>query len=98
MSYKSALVLALTLFTWTVYGADVRVHEGYSFRNGKVVMMRDGKESVVGAEVTLRNGARLTPDGFIIFKEGRRERLPETRWIGFDGECIPGDAAGAVDD
>ncbi|HLX65182.1 MAG TPA: DUF6799 domain-containing protein [Planctomycetota bacterium] len=86
------LALNFALLSLTMYAAEGTQKDGYSFKGGKVVMVKDGKESPVTAEVTLRNGSRLTTDGFVILKDGKRERFQENRWIDMDGEYIVADA------
>jgi len=84
------LVMTVLGFCGSLAAADH--HDGYVFRGGKVLMFKEGRETPVTAEVTLRNGARILPDGFIVYKDGRRERWVEERWISFDGEFIVADA------
>jgi len=86
------LVMTVIGFCGSLAAADHGHRDGYVFRGGKVLMFKEGRESAVTAEVTLHNGARILPDGFIVYKDGRRERFVEDRWIGFDGEFIVADA------
>jgi hypothetical protein len=94
---KLLLAMSFVTLTWTMSAADGAHHkDGYTFRNGKVVLFKEGRETPVTAEVTFRNGSRLLPDGFIVFKDGRRERFVEDRWIDLDGEYVVVDAG--IDD
>lgn len=88
------LAMCFTVLSWTTVAAEGAHKEGYSFKNGKVVMMKEGKETVVTAEVTLHSGARLLPEGIIVTKEGKRERFPEGRWLTLEGEFVVVDAGG----
>lgn len=87
--------ICTALLCSTLFAAEghARVsREGYTFRNGKVMMLKEGKETAVTTEVTLHNGARLLPDGVVIFKDGRRERFPEARLLTLEGEFVAFDA------
>jgi hypothetical protein len=88
MRNSASLLVALSfaVLTSAAFSAEGAHKDGYSFRNGKVVMMRGGHESFVTAEVTLGNGSRLSPDGFIISREGKRERFQDDRWITLEGD------------
>ena len=88
MSIKGNWLAALSLavLSWSLVAADGAHKDGYSLKNGKVVMSKGGNEVAVTAEVTLHNGSRLTPDGFIIDRAGKRERFQESRWITLDGD------------
>jgi len=71
--------------------------DGYAFRGGKVVMMKDGHETAVTGEVRLNNGFRLLPDGFIVDREGRRERFRDNQLLTVEGDWVAYDAAPGVD-
>lgn len=78
-------------------GVNAGVHtgghrDGYRYHGGSVVQFRGGVEVPVTSEVTLTNGARILPDGYIVYRDGRRERFVEDRWIGTDGEWVAVDA------
>src|ERR1017187_8161870 len=79
------LVLGVAVLSLSMAAAESH-KDGYSFKNGKVVMLKGGQESVVTAEVSFNNGSRLLPDGFIVYRDGRRERFEESRWFTMDGD------------
>ncbi len=84
-----ALVVSLMGVGGMAFGAEGAHHrDGYSMKNGKVVVTRDGKETEVTAEVSLGNGSRLLPDGVIITRDGRRDRFVEGKWLTFDGDFV----------
>ena len=41
------LMSSIAVLSWTMSAAEAGHKDGYSFKNGKVVMMKDGKESLV---------------------------------------------------
>ncbi|HLX61965.1 MAG TPA: DUF6799 domain-containing protein [Planctomycetota bacterium] len=82
------LALSFAVLSLTLAAAEGTHKDGYTSKGGKVVMLKDGRESPVTAEVTFGNGSRLTADGFIILKDGKRERFQDDRWIDMDGEYI----------
>jgi len=90
------VVLLLISLSGALCAAETH-REGYSFKNGKVVSVRDGKEEVVTAEVSLHNGARLLPDGNVVFRDGRRQRFLENQFLTFDGDFVALDATPDID-
>lgn len=98
ISWLAALGVAVVSFSVAAVEVDVRAHkDGYSSKGGKVTLWTGGRESAVTSEVTFHNGSRLLPDGFIVFRDGRRERFDESRWLNVEGEYIVVDA-GTTDD
>ncbi len=86
--------LGTLLTTGALYGYDIaNRHSGIvmndepnqycaKMRDGKMVVIFEGKE--IGADVFLKNGTTIKPDGTIITKDGVRSSLKE-------GECIDAD-------
>ncbi|HLX63013.1 MAG TPA: DUF6799 domain-containing protein [Planctomycetota bacterium] len=83
----SLVALCLALLSWGTLAAEGH-REGYAFRNGKVVLMKGGNETVVTTEVKLNNGVRILPEGFIVTREGVRERFPADRWLSLEGDFV----------
>ncbi len=86
------MVLSFAVLSSSIFAAEGAHKDGYTVRGGKVLMMKDGRETPVTAEVTFGNGSRLGLDGFIITREGRRERFQDDRWISLDGDYVVVDA------
>lgn len=55
-------------------------------RDGKLVVMFQG--NILAADVFLKNGTTVKPDGTIITKDGVRTNLKEGECIGADGKII----------
>jgi len=96
-SLKLFVVMCFVGMCWTMNAAEGHHRDGYRFRDGKVVLFSGGKESFVTAEVRLKNGARLLPDGFIVFTDGRRERFRDDRWLSLEGEYVVVEETPVVD-
>lgn len=60
--------------------------EAYMMKDGKLMLMKDGKESAVTQDVALSNGTTISTDGKVAWKDGKTETLKEDEWLGMDGK------------
>lgn len=60
--------------------------EAYMIKDGKLMLMKDGKESAVAQNVTLTNGTIISTDGKVTWKDGKSETLKSNQWIGMNGK------------
>jgi len=63
-----------------------KIHEMYFLKDGKLMMDKNGTKSDVSQDVTLSNGATITTDGKITWKDGKTETLKEDQWVGMNGK------------
>ena len=54
-------------------------------KDGKMMMMKDGKEMAMDNDVTLENGSRVTKDGSLISKDGKKSMLKNNDCIDMKG-------------
>lgn len=69
-------------------GSIVPVFDHVVMRAGQPRIMRDGNLSALSSAVTLADGTRITPDGFVE-KQGRRLRLLDGQIFRLDGTKVP---------
>jgi len=63
-----------------------KTHEMYVFKDGKLMMSKNGKESEVTQDVTLSNGTTIATDGKITWKDGKSEMLKNDEWVSMNGK------------
>jgi hypothetical protein len=68
---KILLIAALTVSTGFVM-AQTKSMDGYMMKDGKVMMMKDGKTSQVDADVALSDGTKIMKDGSVMKKDGSK--------------------------
>ena len=60
--------------------------DGYYFKDGKVVLVRNGKTTPLDREVTLTNGTKITDDGYYTEKGGTKMKFKEGEHIDLSGK------------
>ncbi|HET7116387.1 MAG TPA: DUF6799 domain-containing protein [Hanamia sp.] len=60
--------------------------EAYMLKDGKLMLMKDGKESAVTQDVKLSDGTTISTDGKVTWKDGKTETLKTDEWIGMNGK------------
>ena len=68
---KILLIAALTLCTGLAM-AQTKSMDGYMMKDGKVMMMKEGKTTQVEADVTLSDGTKIMKDGNVMKKDGTK--------------------------
>jgi hypothetical protein len=56
--------------------------------DGKVMMMKGGKSLPLDKELSLSNGAKVTPDGSVTMKDGKKMMMKEGEIMNMDGEMV----------
>lgn len=62
-------------------------------KDGKVMMIKEGKSMPLDKELPLSNGAKVTPDGTVMMKDGTKTMMKEGDMMGLDGEMVKHDMA-----
>lgn len=60
--------------------------EAYMIKDGKLMLMKDGKESAVTQDVKLSDGTTISTEGKVTWKDGKNEELKADEWIGMNGK------------
>lgn len=80
-----AIVFAGTTILSTTASAQVKMKQKqevcYLMKKGKMVEVKDGKETPLKSEVTLKNGTVVMPNGHCKMKDGKSRMMK-------DGECM----------
>lgn len=63
----------------------IQNHEGVVFKNGKLLMMKDGQTTQLTTDLTLDNGTVVMTNGSVKTKDGTTTTLKEGDYIGMDG-------------
>ena len=58
-------------------------------QNGRMVTRKDGQSIPLEKELMLTNGTKLQPDGTLVLKNGKQEKLREGEAVGMDGTITP---------
>ena len=61
------------------------------FKGGKVLISKNGTWSELTAAVTTTNGRKVSPDGEVISKSGKKKKLEEGMMIDKDGQLMDKD-------
>jgi hypothetical protein len=70
-------------------GSIMPIIDHIAMKEGKVLLIKDGKASVVSQTYTLGDGCQVQPDGFLVDKSGRRFKLLDGQLLKLDGAYLP---------
>jgi hypothetical protein len=88
-------ILSLS-FVSTGFTADDKamMKDHIMMKDGKVMMIKEGKSMPLDKELTLGNGAKVTADGAVTMKDGTKTMMKEGDMLSMDGEMVKHDAKG----
>lgn len=91
-----AVVILTLSFISTGFSADdkVMMKDHIMMKDGKVMMIKEGKSMPLDKELTLGNGAKVTADGNVTMKDGTKMMMQEGHMMSMDGEMVKHDAKG----
>ena len=92
---KNLAVTILSLsFVSIGFAADDKVMEKdhIMMKDGKVMMIMEGKSMPADKELTLSNGAKVSVDGTVTMKDGTKMMMKEGDMMSMAGEMIKHDA------
>lgn len=75
-----------TAATYTAEPAKCDNKNCCMMKDGKMVSMKEGKESPMTADVKLSNGSVVTPDGTLIMKDGTKRKLKNNECLDNHGK------------
>jgi len=89
------LAAAILSLAFVSMGFTAEDHKGMAdhimFKDGKVTMVMGGKSMAADKEITLTNGAKVTPDGTVTMKDGQKMKMKEGEMMGMDGQIMKHD-------
>jgi len=92
---KILAVAILTLsFVSTGFSADDKgmMKDHIMMKDGKVMMIWEGKSMPLEKELTLGNGTKVTVDGTVMMKDGTKTMMKEGDMMSMDGEMFKHDS------
>jgi hypothetical protein len=91
---KILAVIILTLsFVSTAFTDDKDMAKDHiMMKDGKVMMIKEGKSMPMDKELTLTNGSKVTVDGTVTMKDGTTMMMKEGDMMSMDGEMVKHDA------
>ena len=76
----------------TITGTDgsiTPVFDHVTLKNGRTLVVKDGEGAVANREIILDDGSKVTPDGTLTTKGGRRIKLLDGQIYKLDGMALP---------
>lgn len=74
-----AITLLFGVTTWSYAGN--KMSDGYTMKEGKMMVTKSGDTEPMTKDVTLANGTKVMKDGTVVMKDGEKVMLK-------DGECV----------
>ena len=62
-----------------------KMKDGVRFKAGKAWLVKSGETTALDKEMLMINGAKVTPQGTVIMKDGSKTKLEEGDFIALDG-------------
>lgn len=59
-------------------------------KDGKMMMMKDGKEMAMDKDMTMKDGSKVTIDGTHVMKDGTKMKLKDGDMVMMDGSMVSG--------
>ena len=89
-----AVVILILSFVPTGFTADDKemMKDHIMMKDGKVMMIKEGKSMPMDKELTLTNGTKVTADGTVTMKDGTKTMMKEGDMMSMDGEMMKHDA------
>ncbi len=83
-----AAVISLSFICTGFAGHDMKdcVH----MKDGKMMMMKDGKEMAMEKEMTMKDGSKVMTDGTMMTKDGKKMTLKDGDMVAMDGTMTKG--------
>jgi hypothetical protein len=91
----AVLILSLS-FVGAGFSADDKemMKDHIMMKDGKVMMIKEGKSMPLDKELALTNGAKVTADGSVTLKDGTKTMMKEGEMMTMDGAVMQPDAKG----
>ncbi len=82
---KTLVVAVISLsFLSTGFAGD-KMKDCVHMKDGKMMMMKDGKEMAMDKEMTMKNGSKVMTDGTMMMKDGKKMSLKDGDMVMMDG-------------
>lgn len=91
-TFLKALAVALISlsFVGSGFAGDMSSKDCVHMKDGKMMMMHDGKEMPMDKEMTMKDGSKVTTAGEHIMKDGKKMKLKDGDMVMMDGTMMAG--------
>ena len=87
---KALVVAVISLsFLSTGFAGDMK-KDCVHMKDGKMMMMKDGKEMAMDKEMTMKDGSKVMTDGTHVMKDGKKMKLKDGDMVMMDGSMMSG--------
>jgi len=87
---KTLVVTVISLsFIGTGFAGD-KMKDCVHMTDGKMMMMKDGKEMPMEKEMTMKDGSKVMTDGTMMMKDGKKMTLKDGDMVAMDGTMTKG--------
>ena len=92
--YRTATLAIAALMSVSFLAARVEAAEGIMMKDGKMMMMKDGKATgPMDHEMSMTDGCKVMPDGTMKMKDGKEMHMKEGQMMMMDGTMMEGGKA-----
>ncbi len=65
--------------------------DGVMMKDGKMMVMKDGKSTMMTEEMTMKDGTKVMTDGAVTMKDGKKMMMKEGDMMTMEGMMMKGD-------
>ena len=88
---KTLVVAVVSLsFLSTGFANHHEMKDCVHMKDGKMMMMKDGKEMAMEKEMTMKDGSKVLTDGTHVMKDGKKMKLKDGDMVMMDGTMTSG--------
>ncbi len=89
------LVVALIALSWISTGfAGDKMKDCVHMKDGRMMMMKDGKEMAMEKEMTMKDGTKVMTDGTVMKKDGEKMTMKDGDMMMMNGKMKKGGMKG----
>jgi len=86
-----ALVVAVLSFSFLSTGfAGDKMKDCVHMKDGKMMMMKGGKEMAMDKDMTMKDGSKVMTNGTHVMKDGKKMTLKDGDMVMMDGSMVSG--------
>lgn len=65
-----------------------RLQDGYAMYQGKMIQIQNGQATTLSQNITLKNGAKVSPNGMVLLPGKKERKLPEGYAVNLNGKIV----------
>ena len=90
--FLAVAILSLSFVSISFTDDKEMMKDHIMMKDGKVMMIMQGKSMPTDKELTLSNGVKVTVDGTVTMQDGKKTMMKNGDMLGMDGEMVKHDA------